>query len=308
MTIVGPRHAQVYYDDEDSYGDGGSGGDPDWKWIGMIQDSASLTSYSKMAARGLGSVDASAIRAGMKKPELNLKWIVQKKRTVAVAFDPKVFLKYAHTFPTYGVGIEVLYTYATSTYYSLWFKGMLFNKLSLEWTIDGWVTASAQFYGQNMVPSDAQSGTSPTYESNPLNLANSYAVPLTGFDTEVFFDVDAGGDASAADIKRVKIDIDNKLVRRPAIQASNPELLKYMARGARELSGEMTIYFSNHTYYDYVLGNNKLDIMFDLEKVGNTPRFDFTGCKFDDAVLSTRITEFPCEITLPFTATALAVT
>jgi len=308
-TVIEPQHAQVYYDDEDTYGDGGSAGDPDWKWIGIIQDIANLNSYSKMGSRGVGSVDINAIRAGMKKPELTLKWIVQRERTVATVFDPTTFLAYAETFPTKGLGIEVLYTYgATPSYVSLWYKGMLFNKLSLEWSIDSFVMATAQFYGQNLVTGVAKAGTSPTYASNPLNIVSSYALPLTGFDTEVFFDVDAGGDASQTNIKRVRIDILNKLQRRPVIQATNPELLKYIIRGQRELNGELTIYFENRTAFDYILGNNSLDIMIDLQKTDNGPRFDFTGCKLDDSILSTRITEFPCEVTLPFKATALSIT
>jgi len=262
-----------------------------------------------MGSRGVGSVDINAIRTGMKKPELTLKWIVQRERTVATAFDPVTFLAYAHTFPTYGLGFNVLYTYGgTPSYVSLWYKGMQFNKLSLEWLIDGWVIATGQFFGQNVVTGVAKPGSgTPTYESNPLNLTVPYALPLTGFDTEVFFDVDAGGDSSQTNIKRVRIDIDNKLTRRPVIQATNPELLKYIVKGARDLGGEITIYFENRTAYDYILGNNALDIMIDLHKTDHS-RFDFTGCRLDDSVLSTRITEFPCEISLPFTATALSIT
>ena len=303
-VVIGPENAQAYYDDEDTYGDGGSAGSPDFKWIGMVQECPSLSSYSKMPSRGIGSVDINAIRAGMKKPELNLKWIVQRKRTVATAFNPAVFLKLAHTFPTKGLGFEVLYTYDTSSYVSVWYKGCLLNKLTLDWTIDSFVIASAQIYSQNTATGVAGVGNS--YASDPLNLTNSYALPLTGFDTEVFLDVDAGGD-STTEVRRVHFEIDNKLTRLPVIQASNPELLKYMAKGARTLEGELTVYFASKTAFDYVLGNNAIDIMIDLNKTDNSPRFDFTGCRIDDSILSTRISEFPCEVTLPFKATALAV-
>lgn len=280
-------------------------GSPDFEWIGIIQECSSLSSYSKMGARGIGSVDLNAIRTGMKKPELDLKWIVQRKRTVATAFNPASLLAYVHTFPTYGLGFEVLYTYGTSpSYVSLWYKGCLLNKLTLDWTIDSFIIANAQVYSQDLVTGVAGVGNS--YASDPLNLTNSYALPLTGYDSEVFLDVDAGGDTSI-DVKRVHIEIDNKLTRLPVIQSSNPEKLKYMAKGARTLTGELTIYFANKTAFDYVLGNNSLDIMIDLNKTDNTPRFDFTGCKIDDAILSTRLTEFPCEISLPFKATALAI-
>jgi hypothetical protein len=304
-VVIDPSTAQVYYDDEDSYGDGGSAGSPNFKWVGMIQECPSLSSYSKMGARGIGSVDLTAIRTGMKKPELNLKWIVQRKRTVATAFNPVTLLAYAHTFPTYGLGFEVLYTYGASpSYVSMWYKGGLLNRLTLDWNVDGWVIANAQVYTQDLVTGTAGVGNS--YESSPLDLTNSYALPLTGFDTEVFLDVDGGGDTST-EVKRVHFEIDNKLTRLPVIQASNPEKLKYMARGARTLEGELSIYFANKTAFDYVLSNNSLDIMIDLNKTDNTPRFDFTGCKIDDSLLSTRITEFPCEISLPFKATALSV-
>jgi len=304
-VVIGPEHAQAYYDNEDTYGDGGSAGSPDFSWIGMIQECPSLSSYSKMGARGIGSVDLTAIRTGMKKPELNLKWIVQRERTVSTAFDPITFLAYAHTFPTYGLGLEVLYTYGTSpSYVSLWYKGVLVNKLTLDWSIDSFIIASAQLYCQNLVTGVAGVGNS--YASDPLNLTNSYALPLTGFDSEVFLDVDAGGDTTT-EVKRVHFEIDNKLTRLPVIQAANPELLKYMAKGARTLEGEITIYFASRTAFDYVLGNNSLDIMIDLHKTDHS-RFDFTGCKIDDSVLSTRVTEFPCEVTLPFKATALSIT
>jgi len=272
----------------------------------MIQECPSLTSYSKIGARGIGSVDLTSIRTGMKKPELNLKWIVQRKRSVATAFNPASLLALVHTFPTYGLGFEVLYTYgATPSYVSLWYKGCLLNKLTLDWNIDSWIIANAQIYSQNITTGVAGVGNS--YASDPLNLTNSYALPLIGFDSEVWLDVDAGGDTST-EVKRVHIEIDNKLSRLPVIQASNPELLKYMARGARTLEGEITVYFASKTAFDYVLGNNAIDIMIDLNKTDNSPRFDFTGCKIDDGVLSTRITEFPCEVALPFKATALSIT
>ena len=258
-----------------------------------------------MTSRGIGSVDINAIRTGMKKPELNLKWIVQRKRSVATAFNPATLLALAHTFPTYGLGFEVLYTYGpTPSYVSLWYKGCLMNKLTLDWSIDSFITASAELYCQNLVSGVAGVGNS--YASDPLNLTNSYALPLTGFDSEVFLDVDAGGD-TPTDVKRVHFEIDNKLTRLPVIQTSNSELLKYMAKGARTLEGEIEIYFASRTAFDYVLGNNALDIMIDLNKTDNSPRFDFTGCKIDDSMISTRISEFPCSVTLPFKAVALAV-
>lgn len=304
--VIDPSCAQAYYDVETGFGDGGSGGSPDFAWIGIIQDVSNLSSYSKQTCRGIGSVDISAIRTGMKKPELTLKWIVQKKRTVATAFDPATLLGYAETFPATGLGLEVLYTYgATPSYVSLWFKGMMFDSLVLDWSIDSFVTATGKFVGQDLVTGVAGVGNS--YAANPLDITNSYAAPLTGYDTEVFFDVDGAGDVSQANIRRVRFEIQNSLARRPVIQATTPEKIKYLIKGARELRGEITIYLESRTAFDYVLGNNSLDIMLDLEKGGNTPRFDFTGCKIDDSVLSTRLREVPCEVTLPFTATALTV-
>jgi len=182
---------------------------------------------------------------------------------------------------------------------------MVFDSLVLDWSIDSFVTASAKLVGSSVTTGTA--GVGGSYASNPLNLTNSYALPLTGFDTEIFFNVDAGGATTQTNIRKVHFEIQNKMKRLPVIQASNADLVKYLVKGLRELKGEITIYFENRTAFDYIIGDNSLTIRADLHKTDNAPYIEFTGCKFDEGVLATKINETPCEVALPFTATGLTI-
>lgn len=296
----------MYYDTEDAYADGGSGGAPDFQWCGIIQDAPQSFTNNKRQCRGIGSVDVNALADGLQSPEITLKWIVQRKRTVATAFNPATLLAYANVFPTYGLGIEWLATYgATPSYVSLWYKGMLMDSLDIDFSIDSFITATAKFVGYSIT--DGTAGVGNSYASNPLNLANNYALPLTGYDAEVFYNAAGGGDTALTKVKSVKLSIKNKLRRIPVIQTSNSTYLKYIEKGQRELSGEIVCYMEDKTEYANLLDATALDIRVDLQKTDNTPYLDFTGCKLDTGNLTTNITTIPCEISLPFTATGISI-
>lgn len=303
--VVCPEHVVVYYDAEDSYADGGSAGSPAFEWIGIIQDVPQTYEAARRECRGIGSIDVNAIANGLQSPEINLKWIVQRKRSVATAFDPKTFMDYVDTFPTYGLGIGWEATYGSS-YASFWYKGMHIDKLEVDFTIDSFIIASAKLVGQQVVDA-ATLIAAASRASNPLNLANSYALPLTGNDAEVFLNAAGSGDSALTNVKRVHFSIANNLKRVPVIQTSNADLLKYIIKQRRELTGEIEVYFEDKTEYAYCLDATALDIRIDLQKTDNTPYFDFTGCKLDRSRITTRINEIPCYVTLPFVATGLSV-
>ena len=304
--VVTPQSVQVYYDVEDSYADGGSAGSPDFAWVGIIQDAPQSFTNNKRQCRGIGSVDVNSLADGLQSPEITLKWIVQRKRTVATAFNPATLLAYANTFPTYGLGIEWLTTYgATPSYVSLWYKGMLMDSLDVEFSIDSFITATAKFIGHSIV--DGTEGVGNSYATNPINLANSYALPLTGYDAEVFYNAAGGADTALTKVKSVRFSIKNKLRRIPVIQTSNSTYLKYIEKGQRELTGEIVCYMEDKTEYAHLLDATALDIRIDLQKTDNTPYFNFTGCKLDTGSISTNLTTVPCEVTLPFVATGITI-
>lgn len=303
--VISPQDIAVYYDVEDTYADGGSAGSPDFAWIGIIQEATQIYENMKRECRGIGSVDPNAFASGMDSPEITLKWIIQRKRTVATAFDPKTFLDYAVTFPT-GIGIEWLATYgATPSYVSLWYKGMQIDSLDVEFDIEGFQIATAKLVGYS--PTSGTSGVGNSYASNPINLANSYALPLTGFDAEVFINAAGGADSAIDTLKRIKFSIKNNLRRIPVIQTSNSDKLKYILKSRRELTGEVTVYVEDKSQYDWLLNDTNLDIRIDLQKTDNTPYFNFTNCKLDRGSIMTRLNEIPCECTLPWKATGISV-
>ena len=304
--VISPEHIGVQYDAEDSYADGGSAGSPDFAWIGIIQEAPQTFTNNKREARGIGSVDINALADGLQTPEITVKWIVQRKRAVAVAFNPATLLAYINTFPTYGLGLEWLATYGASpSYVSMWYKGMLPDSLDIDFNIDGFIYATMKFVGHSIV--DGTAGVGNSYATNPLNLANSYALPLTGYDAEVFMNAAGAGDSALTNVKSVKLSIKNQIKRIPVIQTTAATNLKYIQKGARELSGEIVCYMENKTQYAYLLDATALDIRIDLNKTDNAPYLDFTGAKLDMGSLSTRLNEIPCEVILPFRATGLAI-
>jgi len=303
--VIAPEHIGVQYDVETAYADGGSGGSPDFAWIGIIQDAAQAFENMKRECRGIGSVDPNAFADGLQSPEITIKWVIQRKRTVATAFNPATLLAYAETFPSTGLGIEWLATYGSTSYVSLWYKGMMIDTLDIDFSIDSFIIATAKFVGHSIVDGTASVGNS--YASNPISLANNYALPLTGYDAEVFMNAAGGADVALTEVKSVHLSVRNNLKRIPVIQTSNSTNLKYILKGRRELTGEIVCYIEDKTEYAHLLDATDLDIRVDLHKSDNVPYFNFTNAKLDRGSLTTRITEIPCEVTLPFRATALAV-
>ena len=304
--VLTPQDCQVYYDTEDSYADGGSAGSPAFAWIGIIQDAIQSFTNNKRECRGIGSIDVNALADGLQSPELTVKWIVQRKRTVATAFNPLTLLAYVNTFPTYGLGIEALYTVgATPTYVSYWYKGMMMDALDIDFSIDSFIIATAKFVGHSIV--DGTAGVGGSYAASPLNLANSYALPLTGYDAEVFYNAAGGSDVALTKVKNVKLSIKNDLKRIPVIQTTASTNLKYIEKGRRQLSVELTLYAEDKTEYANLLDATALDIRVDLNKTDNTPYFNFTGCKPTIGTMNTRITEVPCEVNVSYTATGITI-
>jgi len=259
----------------------------------------------KRECRGIGSIDANAFADGLQSPEISLKWIVQRKRTVATAFNPVTLLAYAKTFPTYGLGIGWEATYGSS-YMSLWYKGMMMDSLDIDFTIDSFIIATAKFVGHSIVDTAALIAAT-SRASNPISIANSYALPLTGQDAEVFYNAAGGADTALTNVKRVHLTINNHLARVPVIQTSNAQYLKYILKTRRELMGEIELYVEDKDEYANLLDATNLDIRIDLQKSDNTPYFDFTGAKLDRGSLTTRLNEIPCYVTLPFRATGITI-
>jgi hypothetical protein len=308
VDVVTPETVSFLYDTETTYGDGGyksgcGGFNPSFKWIGIIEDITLPYDNALRECRGIGSIDLRALTAGMKNPEANLKWIIQRKRTVATAFNPLTFLNYSVSFPT-GIALGYEATYGSS-YLNLWFKGMMMNSLDVEFSIDDFQRASAKLVGQDVEVAEALI-TADGRESNPLDQENGYALPLTGMDAEVFLNEAGQSDDPLGNVKNVHFFVKNNLVRIPVVRTANENLLKYILKSKRELGGELTLYIETKAELDFLTDSTLLDIRIDLQKTDNTPYFDFTNAKLDTGSLGTRLTEVPCEITLPFKATGIS--
>lgn len=307
--VLAPSDVSVLYDTENVYGDGAytNGGCspdyPDFKWIGIIEDVTQPYSNALRECRGIGSVDLMALAKSMKNPEVSLKWIIQRKRIVATTFNPLTFMDYAVT-PPIGLALGYEATYG-SNYLSLWYKGLMMDSLEVGFDIDDFQHATAKFVGQDLVV-DSALITADSRASNPLDQVNGYALPLTGFDAEVFMNAAGVADVPLANVKKVHFYIKNNYVRIPVVRTSNEDLLKYVLRGKRELGGEITVYVETKSELDFLTESTLLDIRIDLQKTDNTPYFNFTNAKLDLGSLSTRLNEVPCELTLPFKATSIA--
>jgi len=304
--VLAPENSQVRYGVEETYGDGDylagcQGYDPDFYWIGIIEDVTNPYDNSLRECRGIGSIDISALATGMKNPELTLKWIVQRKRNGY--FLPLTFMDYAVT-PPVGITIDHEATYGT-TELSLWYKGMMMDSLDVDFAIDDFVKASAKLVGQDVTIDDALV-TASSKDSYPPDPVNGYYLPLTGQDCEVFLNAAGAGDTPLTNVKKVHFFIKNNYVRIPVVRTSDSNLLKYILRGKRELGGELTLYIETKAELDWLTGSTLLDLRIDLHKTDNSPYFNFTNVKLDTGQLSTKVNEVPCELQLPFKAGSIA--
>jgi len=306
--VVGSENVKVYFDTEDTYGDGGSAGLPDFSWLGIVQEPAQAMDNNLSECRGIGDIDINSLRPGMVAPDLDIKYIIQKYKAGGCAYgdwDPATFLKYATTFPT-GLGLEWLASFgATPTIISLWYKGFLVDSLEIDFTADSFVTASVKLLGQNIAVGTAAVGNS--YEDNPLDLANSNCLPLTGFDAEVFMNATGAVDVPLTNVKSVKLSVKNHLARIPVIRSATPTLLKYIQRTKRELTGEIVVFMESSSEYKDLVDMTDLDIRVDLDSTQDRPYFDFSHCTLDKGSIGTRINEFPCDVVLPFKAVSLTI-
>ncbi len=310
VDVISPQDIAIYYDVETTYGDGAydgspcTGYNPSWKWIGIIQDAMQEYTKNKLECRGIGSVDANSFNDGLESPSVTLKWIIQKYKSGT--FDPATLLAYIKTFPT-GITLAWEATYGSSpSYVTYWYKGMQMDSLDIEFNIDSFIIATAKFVGHDVVD-DTSLIAADSRESNPLDVANGYCTPLTGFDTEVFYNAAGGGDTAITNVKSVKLSIKNNIQRIPAIQTSNAQYLKYIRKSKRELTFEIVAYMEDKTQYADLLDATNLDIRVDLHKTDNRPYVDLTGCEIDAGNISTRINELPCLVTLPGKATGITI-
>jgi hypothetical protein len=304
--VLAPENSQVRYGVENTYGDGdyssGCGGhNPAFHWIGIIEDVTSNYDNSLRECRGIGSIDISALATGMRNPEVSIKWIVQRKR--GSTFVPLTFMNYAVT-PPVGITIGQEATFGSS-YLSLWYKGMMMDSLDVDFSIDDFIRATAKLVGRDVtVDNDLITADSrDTYAPDPVN---SYYLPLTGQDAEVFLNSAGATDGDEAGVKKVHFYIKNNYVRIPVVRTTDSDLLAYILRGKRELGGELTIYVESFYELNRLKESTLMDLRINLQKTDDSPYFDFTNVKLDTGQLSTKVNEVPCELQIPFKAGAIS--
>jgi len=304
---VAPQDVSIYYDLETTYADGGTGGSPAFKWIGIIQDAPQAFENMKLECRGIGSVDPNSFADGLQSPEITLKYAVQRYSPGNEGdFNPATFLAYANAWGV-GLGIGWEATYGTPVYMSLWYKGMQIDSLDIDFTIDSFIMATAKLVGHSIVDATALIASAASRETDPIDVAGGYCTPLTGYDAEVFLNAANASDVALTKVKRVHLSIKNNIQRIPVIQTTAATNLKYIRKGKREISGEIVCYIEDKTEYAHLLDATNLDLRVDLHKGDNRPYFDFSDVKLDRGSLTTRISEIPCEVTLPFKALSVSI-
>jgi hypothetical protein len=231
-------------------------------------DSSSLT------LRGAGSYDLQAIIKGVRKPSLKIGFVLPSAAPIQL-------LQWAKTDLNRSLSCQVLYykgSFASATdIISLLFKGMRFNKVSVECSIEDVLKAVAELEGQNLVTStDKISGATYSDHSGAVAFHETYL------------------EKDSTTLDRVtdwKFDIVNNVKRVPVIRSSNGELAKYIPFGHRELSGEVTFEFESKAEIDDCLDNVEFTLEFGL---GGTCKATFSGCKWVNVVHSKWLEDLIC--------------
>lgn len=224
--------------------------------------------------RGAGSYDLQAIKKGLRKPSLKLAYLLPSDAPISLLQWVKMDLNKS-------LSCQVIYykgTFASpSDILSLLYKGMRFNKVSVECSIEDVIKAVAEFEGQDLETGTAKI-TGATYAdySGAVAFHESYVKK----DTTI--------------LERVtdwKFDIINNVKRVPVIRSSSGHLAKYIPFGHRELTGDLTLEFESKEEMDQALADTEFTLEFGL---GGTCKAVFNYCKWDIVAHSKWLEDLIC--------------
>jgi hypothetical protein len=237
--------------------------------------------------RGVGSMDLQAIKKGQRVPSLKLAFPLPSDA-------PINFLQYAKAELAKSLSIQVLYfkgVFSEATdILSLLYSGCKFQSATVECNIDDIVKADVEILGQNVTASNTKlSGAGYSDYAGAVPFYESYIKK------------------GAAALERVtdwKFSINNNLKQVPVIRSPNGNIIKYLPNRHRDLTGEVVFEFESKEEFDDIINDQEFDLEFGL---GGACKAVFSGCKWENAAIPTRIEEL-VSLKAAFTAKTMTIT
>ena len=247
---------------------------PDMIEIETAENIEPAISPGLIKIRGVGSRDYQYIRKGLRLVDLKFSYALQNIE----------MLNFAMTLGS--MSVEVWYE-KTAGIIDLLHKGCRVNKTLVKCSVEDVIRSDVEFIGQDLVPGTAKIGNQYTpWSEDPVAFYESYVKK------------------QAAILERVtdwQFLIDNHLKRVPVIRTTSGNLLKFLQKRHRTLSGEITFEFETKEEFDDVVN----DTAFTLEiGLGSTNKASFTDCKWEIVQTPTKIEDL-ISLKAPFTAKTL---
>jgi hypothetical protein len=262
------HESKIFYVDESSYG--------------TLPTNPSMTSVPAesiepslnpniIKLRGVGSIDLQAIKQGLRAPSIKIAYPLPSDAPINL-------LQYAKAELAKSLSLQVLYykgAFASATdIISLIYSGCKFQSATVQCGIEDVVKASVEIISQDVIAGTAKI-TGATYADH------AGAVP--------FYNSYIKKDTSTLDrVTDWKFTIDNNLKQVPVIRSPNGNILKYLPYRYRDLTGEVTFEFESKEEFDDVINDREFTLEFGL---GDSCKAVFSGCKWENTTLPTRIEE-----------------
>ena len=273
----GAHEAKFYYVPEVAFGTIPTA--PAMVGIEIVENVVPSIDPSNIKLRGIGSRDLAAIKLGLRKPDLQVGYVVPSDG----ALD---FLEYIFSLVSFTS--EVIYD-KSGVIVDLRYVGCRANKLSVGCSVEDVVKAVMDVMAQDL-QTDTVKITEATYEDNVG------AIPFS----ESFVWKGAADGTALAELESItdwKFNIENNLKRVPVIRNEKGYLAKYLQERQRVFTGEVTMDFESKDQFDEVIDDSEFSL-----KLG-FGGYDalFTYCKWDNISSPTKIDDL-VSMKLPFTA------
>ena len=224
--------------------------------------------------RGAGSYDLQAIKKGLRKPSLKVAYVVPSAAPIEL-------LQWAKMDLNKSLSCQVIYwkgVFAEATdIISLLYKGMRFNRVTVECSIEDVLKVVAEFEGQDLETGTAKiSGATYTDHCGAVAFNETYVKK----------------DTTTLDrVTDWKFDILNNAKRVPVIRSANGHLAKYIPFGHRELGGELSFEFESKAELDEALADTEFTLEFGL---GGTCKATLSYCKWDQVTHTKWLEDLIC--------------
>jgi hypothetical protein len=260
------HETKIYYVDEATYG--ATPSSP--AMLGIPAETIEPSfNPNNIKLRGVGSIDLQTIKKGLKNPNIKLSYPLPSEAPVNL-------LQYAKAELAKSLTLQVLYckgAFSTATdITSLLYTGCKIQSATVQCSVEDVIKADMTLLGQD-------AATSTTKISGATYSDHTGAVP--------FCESYIKKDTSTLDrVTDWKFTIDNNLRQVPVIRNPNGNILKYLPYRYRDLTGEVTFEFETKEEFDDTINDREFTLEFGL---GSTNKANFSGCKWENTQIPTRI-------------------